>query len=155
MAIRAHDEGMRWRATALVQVTLTEPRDGEPLEHQLRQSLAVRSHKARLDHVTPGGSLRLAVLCVDGRTRTLQGAGPEVACLARGLSVDIGATTEVLFWGARPRGPARLVRRPIRRSTEGIGGPGDGPGTAGVREPRRPYPPGFPPMQASLDPPVR
>ena len=146
---------MRWRATALVQVTLTEPRDGELLEHQMRQSIAVRSHKAKLDYVTPGGeSLRLAVLCVDGRTRTLQGAGQELAGLARGLGVDIGATTEVLLWAARPRGPARLVRRPIRRSTEGIGGPSGGPGTAGVREPRRPHPPGFPPMQASLDRPV-
>jgi hypothetical protein len=139
----------------MVQVSLTEPRDGELLEHEMRQSLAVRSHKAELDHVTPGGrSLRLAVLYVDGRTRTLQGAGPELAGLARGLGADIGAPTEVLFWGARPCGPARLLRRPITRSTGGGGSPGDGPGTAGVREPRRPYPPGFPPMQASQDPPV-
>ena len=56
-----------------------------------------------------------------------------------------------------PHGPmdrGRFVRRPITRAT-GPGGPSGGPGTAGVREPRRPCPPGFPSMQAALDPPMR
>ena len=146
---------MRWRATVLVFLTLTEPRDGKLLERQVWQSLAVRSRTASLRDFETLGSLWFAFVRVDGRTRTLQGAVPEVMGLARGMGGDVGAKTEVVFGGARPRGLARFVRRPITRSTVGGGDPGTGgPGTAGVREPRRPYPPGFPPTQASLDPPV-
>ena len=145
---------MRWRATVVVRLTFAEPRDGELLEHQVKQSLAVRARTAKLRHIDSAPSPRFAYLRVDGRTRTMQGAGPEVMSLARGLGVDVAARAEVLHWDARRRGPLRLRHRPAERSVSG-GGSGEGPGTAGVREPRRPYPPGFPPMQASLDPPVR
>jgi hypothetical protein len=135
----------------MVRLTFAEPRDVELLEHEVKQSLAVRAHTAELRHIDPAGNPRFVYLRVDGRTRTMQGAGPEVVGLARGLGADVGATAEVVHWGARPRGPARFVRRAISRST-GDSGPSGGPGTAGVREPRRPHPPGFPPMEAAVEP---
>jgi hypothetical protein len=142
---------MRWRAVVVLRLAVDAPRDGELLEHQLRQSLAVRSQTAKIRHMDPAGTPRFAYLRIDGRTRTLQGAGAEVAGLARGLGVDLGARTDVVYWDAHPRGPRHLVRRAASR-TAGGGGPSGGPGTAGVREPRRPYPPGFPPMQAAVEP---
>ena len=139
----------------MVRLTFPEPRPASVLEHELRQSLAVRARGAKIRHVDPPGTPQFAYLRVDGRTRTLQGAGRAVAGLVRGLKADVGAMTgDIVHWDARRRGPLRLRHRPAERSVSG-GDPGTGgPGTAGVREPRRPYPPGFPPMQASLDPPV-
>ena len=155
-AVPTHDEGMRWRATVVVKLELPEPCTPERLEHELRQSLAVRARGAKIRHVDPPGTPQFAYLRIDGRTRTLQGAGSSVAGLVRGLKADLGATTgEIVYWDARRRGPLRLRHRTAERSVSG-GDPGTGgPGTAGVREPRRPYPPGFPPMQAALDPPGR
>jgi hypothetical protein len=147
---------MRWRATVVVRLTFTEPRPAKVLEHELRQSLAVRTQGAKIRHVDPPSTSQFAYLRVDGRTRTLQGASRVVASLGRGLKADVGATTaDIVHWDASRRGPLPFRRRTAARSVSG-GDPGTGdPGTAGVREPRRPYPPGFPPMQASLDPPVR
>jgi len=139
----------------VVRLTYAEPRDGERLEHLVEESLAVRAPTAKLYDIDSAPSPRLAYLRIDGRTRNAHGAGHEVMSLARGLGVDVGVRAEVIYWDARRRGPLRLRRRLLMQSFSG-GDPGTGgPGTAGVREPRRPYPPGFPPMQAALDPPVR
>jgi hypothetical protein len=147
---------MRWRAIVVVRFTFSEPRPAEVLEHELRQSLAVRTRGAKIRHVVPAGTPQFAYLRVEGRTSTLPGAGSLVAGLARGLKVDVGAATaDIVYWGVRRRGLLRLRHRAAQGSVSG-GDPGTGgPGTAGVREPRRPFPPGFPPMQAALDPPMR
>lgn len=140
----------------MVRLTFAEPRPANAVEHELRQALAVRVHGAKIRHVDPPGTSQFAYLRVDGRTRTLKGAGSVVAGLGRGLKADVGATTaDIVHWHARRRGPLPIRHRTAARFVSG-GDPGTGgPGTAGVREPRRPYPPGYPPMQASLDPPVR
>ena len=140
----------------VVRLTFAGPRPTDVLTHELRQSLAVRSSGAKIRHVDPPGNPQFAYLRVDGRTSTLQGAGTVIAGLARGLNADVAATTgDIVYWAAHRRGPLRLRQRPAERSARG-GNPGTGgPGTAGVREPRRPYPPGFPPMEATLDPPLQ
>jgi len=146
---------MRWRAVVVVRFTFAEPRPAGVLEHELRQALAVRARGAKIRHVDPPGTPQYVYLRIDGRTRTMPRTGSLLPRLARGLKADIGATTgDIAYWGVRRRGPLRLLHRPAERSVSG-GGSGEGPGTAGVREPRRPFPPGFPPMQAALDPPVR
>jgi hypothetical protein len=146
---------MRWRATVVLRFTFAEPRPASALEHELRQSLAVRTRGAKIQHVDPPGTPQFAYLRFDGSTSTLPGAGSLVAGVARGLKTDVGATTgDIVFWSVRRRGLLRRRHRPAERSVSG-GDPGSGgPGTAGVREPRRPCPPGFPPMEAALDPPV-
>ena len=146
---------MRWRAVVVVRFTFSEPRPASVLEHELRQALAVRARGAKIRHVDPPGIPQCVYLRIDGRTNTMPRTGSLLPGLARGLKADVGAKTgEIAYWDVRRRGPLRLLHRPVERSLSG-GGSGEGPGTAGVREPRRPYPPGFPPMQAALDPPVR
>ena len=91
-----------------------------------------------------------------GATRLFP-ADPRARARARQVMAfirsDLGASNaDLMMWSARPRGARWLLHKPVVGYPMSGGGPGDGPGTAGVREPRRPYPPGFPPMQASLDP---
>ena len=102
-------------------------------------------------HVDRPGSPQFVYLRVDSRSRYLDDARLQVAQLVRGVTGDVGATSgELVHWGARGRGPRGMVHKVSGGPVTG-GGPGGGSGTAGVREPRRPHPPGFPPMQAARD----
>ena len=146
---------MRWKAFVVVKLSFSDRRDAELLRHHLRRSLDVRATSAKILKVDPAGTPQFVYLRVYGRTVGVQDAGPALAKLVRGLRVDLGASAaDIIHWDARRRG-----FRGMRDQTGGgpmrSGGGNGGAGTAGVREPRRPYPPGFPPMEATLDPPLQ
>jgi hypothetical protein len=142
---------MRWRAVVVVRFSFREPKTAACLEHELTQSLTRQAVKANVLNVDPPGNPQFVFLRVSGCSARLCHAGAELALLVARVGRDLDATTaEVVMWSAHRRGPRGLVAKASGGRVTGRAGNG-GPGTAGVREPRRPFPGGPPPMRAALD----
>ena len=143
---------MRWRALVVVKLRFVDSRPAELVEAQLRLVISDAGLSARWVRADPSGDPQFAYLRIDGRSTGLHDAEARLRAFAGDLPQQLCAVAaDVVMWHARRRGPAG-VRGPRVSGGRMSGGHGDGPGTAGDREPRRPLPPGFPPQQAAVDP---